>query len=179
MRNQYRVTKYNPSFRDANGAFLRDDWTSYSDIGRIFNGAPLSESEYLEVETAYLLSLEEFLHEAEIETLQLRRLENNAGRALPQFVQPLALLNVPQCVEFARIALREIAWGTLVAPGRAYVHFGYDFYMYLGLPTKCPNTIAAAHTRGLFVERFRSPYLRECSNPAVQGTLRNKAAQRP
>jgi hypothetical protein len=169
MRNQYRVTKYDPSFRNANGAFLRDDWTSYSDIGRIFNGAPLTESEYFAVETAYLLSIEEFLREAEIETLQLRGFENNAGRALPRFIQPLALFTVPQCVEFARIALREIAWGKLVAPGRAYVHFGYDYYMYLGLPTKCQKTVAAAHSRGLFVERFRSPYLRERSNPALQG----------
>jgi len=179
MRNHYRVTKYDPSFRDANGAFLRDDWTSYSDIGRIYSGTPLSESEYLVVESAYLLSVEEFLREAGIETLQLRGLENNTRRVLPQFIQPLALLSISQCVEFARIALREVAWGKLVAPGRACVHFGYDYYMYLGLPTKCPMAIAAAHARGLFVERFRSPYLRERSNDAVQGPLRDKAEQRP
>lgn len=179
MRNQYRVTKYDPSYRDANGSFLRDDWTSHSDIGRIYNGAPLPESQYLAVEGAYLLSVEEFLSEAGIETLQLRGLENNARRALPQFIQPLALLSVPQCVEFARIALREVAWGKLVAPGRAYVHFGYDYYMYLGLPTRCLKAITAAHARGLFVERFRSPYLRERSNPAMQGALRDRAAQCP
>ncbi|WP_334157515.1 hypothetical protein [Oryzomicrobium sp.] len=166
MRSQYRVTKYDPSFRDANGAFLRDDWTSYSDIGRIYNGALLSESQYLTVENAYLLSIEEFLREARIETLQLRGLEHNARHTLPQFIQPQALLSASQCVEFARIALREIVWGMLVAPGQAYVHFGYDYYMYIRLPTKCPKAITAAHARGLFVERFRSPYLREHSNPA-------------
>lgn len=165
MRNQYRVTKYDPSFRDANGAFLKEDWTSYSDIGRIFSGTPLSESEYLAVENAYLLSVEDFLREAGVEMLQLRGLENNARHALLQFIQPLALLSVPQCVDFSRIALREISWGKLVAPGRAYVHFGYDYHMYLGLPKMCPKAIAAAHTRGLFVEQFRSPYLRERSNP--------------
>lgn len=168
MRNQYRITKYDPSFRDANGAYLRDDWTSYSDIGRIYNGAQLSESEYLAIESAYLLSVEEFLREAGIESLQLRGLENNRHRALPQFIQPLAMLSVPQCVEFARIALREVAWGMLAAPGRAYVHFGYDYYMYLGLPSKCPNAISAAQDRGLFVESCRSPYLRQRSNPALK-----------
>lgn len=171
MRNQYRVTKYDPSFRDTNGAFLRGDWTSYSDIGRIYNGKLLSESQYLAIENAYLLSIEEFLREAGIEALQLRKLEHNARHELPQFIQPQALLSASQCVEFARIALHEISWGMLVAPGRAYVHFGYDYYMYLGLPTKCPKAIAAAHARGLFVERFRSPYLRERSNLTVQGTL--------
>jgi len=164
MRNQYRVTKYDPSLRNANSAFRRDDWTSYSDIGRTYNSIPLSESQYLAIEDAYLLSIEEFLREAKIKTLQLRELENNTPRAHPQFIQPLALLSVPQCVVFARIALRELAWGKLVAPGKAYIHFGYDYYMYLGLPTKCPKAIAAAQARGLFVERFRSPYLRmHCS----------------
>lgn len=163
MRNQYRVTKYDPSLRDANGAFRRDDWTSYSDIGRTYNSAPLSESQYLAIEDAYLLSIEEFLREAGIEKLQLRELETTP-HALPQFIQPLASLSVPQCVVFARIALRELAWGKLAAPGRAYIHFGYDYYMYLGLPTECPMAIAAAQARGLFVERFRSPYLRmHCS----------------
>lgn len=160
MRHQYRVTKYDPGLRGIGGAFARDEWTSYSDVGRTYNGVALSASEYLRVENAYLLSVEEFLSEAGVETLQLRALENKAGSALPTFVRPLAQLTIPQCVEFARIVLREIAWGKLASPARAYVHFGWDFYMYIGLPKKCPNAIVAAQSRGLFVENFRSPYLR-------------------
>lgn len=49
MRNQYRVTKYNPSLRDDDGVFLREDWTPHFDVGRVFNGVPLSESSYLDV----------------------------------------------------------------------------------------------------------------------------------
>lgn len=176
MRNQYRVTKYDPSLRDDAGAFTRNEWTSHSDIGHVFGGVPLSKSEYLDVESAYLFSVEAFLREAKIETLQLWGLENNAGHALPQFIQPRARLSVPQCVEFARIALREIAWGKLVAPGRAYLHFGCDYYMHLGLPSKCQNAIAAVQARGLFVEQFRSPYLRERSNPSFNTDWRDKAA---
>jgi hypothetical protein len=133
------------------------------DIGRMYSGAPLTESEYLAVENAYLQSVDELLREAGIQTMQLRGLENRAGHALPEFIQPLALLSVAQCVEFARISLREIAWGRLVVPGRAYVHFGYDYYMYVGLAKKCSRAIAAANASGLFVERFRSPYLRNRS----------------
>jgi hypothetical protein len=161
MRNQYRVTKYDPSLRNGNGAFTKDEWTSHSDIERVFNGVALSEAEYLSVEAAYLFAVEAFLHEAKVEMLQLRGLENNAARKLPKYIQPQAMLTVPQCVEFARIALREVAWGKLVAPGRAYVHFGYDYYMYFGLPSQCLNSISAVQSRGLFVEPFRSPYLRK------------------
>lgn len=90
MRNQYRVTKYDPSLRDANGAFQRDDWTSYSDIGRTYNSAPLSESQYIAIEDAYLLSIEEFLREAGIEKLQLRELETT-----PHALQRSPVENIP------------------------------------------------------------------------------------
>lgn len=32
-QNQYRVTKYNPEYRK-NGTYMRDEWTSISDIGK-------------------------------------------------------------------------------------------------------------------------------------------------
>ena len=168
MHYQYRVTKYDPSQRNSNGNFMKNEWTSHSDVGRIFDDVMLSESVYLDVEATYLFSVEAFLREAKIETLQLRGLENSRGRVLPEFIQPQAMLTIPQCVEFSRIALREIAWGKLVSPGRAYVHFGYDYYMYFGLPSKCPNAISAVQNRGLFVELCRSPYLRQRSNPAFK-----------
>jgi hypothetical protein len=160
MRYQYRVTKYNPAFRDINGAFKGLEWTSYSDIGKSFNGAKLTEEQYLEVETVYLNAIESFLNEAKIESLVLRGLENHTNTQLPQFVQPNAVLEIPECVQFARIVLREQAWGRLVNPKKAYVHFGYDYYMYIGLPKRCIAAESQSQKSGLFVEPFRSPYLR-------------------
>lgn len=159
MRYHYRVTKYHPVLRDEEGAFRRDDWTSRSDIGRSFNGVVLTEQEYLRTEAAYLFVLEEFLRQAEIERLELRDVESHTDDQLPEIFASGALLTIPQCVDFARLALRECVWGKLVDPGCAYVHFGYDYYMYLGLPARCPETVSEAHRRGLFVETFRSPYL--------------------
>jgi hypothetical protein len=161
LRNQYRITKYDPSFRDDDGAFRREDWTSYSDVGHVFNGITLSESEYLRVEAAYLFAIEACLHDANIESLFLTGLENSRQTKLPKFVQDKASLTVTQCINFARFVLRDLAWGKLILPGRAYVHFGYDYYMYLGLPSHCRDAIAAVSQRGLFVEPFRSPYLRQ------------------
>lgn len=159
MRYKYRVTKYDPQLRDADGAFRREAWTSSCDIGRVFNGVPLTESEYLRVEEAYLFAIEALLAEAGIERLLLRDIEDRGDSELPEYVKPEAGLNISQCIEFARLALRERVWGRLVDPGRAYVHFGYDYYMYLGLPARCPAAVAEIQRRGLFVEPFRSPYL--------------------
>lgn len=160
MRHQYRITKYNPAFRDEDGAYRRDEWTSRSDIGRSFNGEVLSEAEYQAVEEAYLFAVAAFLSEAKIDHLTLRGVENPLDTPVPAWLAEGARLSVPQGVDFARMALRERIWGRLVVPGRAYVHFGYDYSMYLGVPARCPAAVAEAQRRGLFVEPFRSPYLR-------------------
>jgi len=159
MKNQYRVTKYDPSLRDATGAFAGCDWTSRSDVGSIFNGGTLSEAVYLNVENSYLSVMKSFLDEARIESMELTGFERRDAPA-DGFLDG-ANLSVAKSLDFARIALREEVWGKLVLPGKAYVHFGHDYYMYIGVPSKCEQSIAIASKLGLFVERFRSPYLRQ------------------
>ena len=52
--NQYRVTKYNPAFRDQSGAYTKDEWTFFGQIGRTFSGVPFTFDEYERVEQAYV-----------------------------------------------------------------------------------------------------------------------------
>lgn len=53
--------------------------------------------------------------------------------------------------------LREEFWCRLESQG-AYLHFGWDFYLYVGVPCPCPEATTNAAARGLFVESCRSPY---------------------
>jgi hypothetical protein len=169
LRYQYRITKYDPALRSADGSFQGEEWTAYSDIGSVFNGALLSEDAYLQTESAYMFAVEALLREAGVASLVLRDLETRDTESLPQFVEPEARLGIDQCVAFTRIALRELAWGKLVEPGRAYVHFGWDYYMYMGLPARCAAATAEIERRGLFVEAFRSPYLRPRTKKVASG----------
>jgi hypothetical protein len=170
MKYQYRITKYNPANRDESGAYQLDEWTAFSDIGKEFSGVRLRKTEYLEVESAYLTAVKSFLEEARLPALFLKGLEIGRAKEIPAFVKEGASLSVPQCVEFSRSVLREELWGRLVIPGRAYVHFGWDYYMYIGVPVPCHSSIEAAGRGGLFVEPFRSPYLRARSNNLLQRT---------
>ena len=43
---EYRITKYDPANR-INGVYMADEWTSFSDIGKVFNGTLLSQDTYL------------------------------------------------------------------------------------------------------------------------------------
>lgn len=119
MRYHYRITKYDPKFRGDDGAYKKDEWTAYSDIGRTFSGKKLSEAEYLETESSYLSALSEFLSEARLPTVTVRGLENARGFTIPRFISEGNEITIAQCVDFARLALREVIWGRLVRPGRA------------------------------------------------------------
>jgi hypothetical protein len=54
--------------------------------------------------------------------------------------------------------LREEFWCRLETEDR-FLHFGYDYYMYVGVKTTCSASITFAREVGLFVEQFDSPYL--------------------
>ena len=155
---QYRVTKYDPRFRNASGAFTRDDWTSVSDIGLKFNGVPLTPAAYIRVENAYVSSAISFLTEAGVNSLAIDSLENHREhQATTSTLTDGHDCNLLACADIARLNLRAEIWCRLIADF-AFLHFGYDYYMYVGVPFECPNAVKYATEAGLFVEPFDSPY---------------------
>ena len=75
----WRLSKYNPAQRDARGRYLRDDWTSVSDIGSTFDGQLLTPARYLETETAHVLSIQSFMREFRLEALGVIALDGPDG----------------------------------------------------------------------------------------------------
>ena len=47
--------------------------------------------------------------------------------------------------------LRELAWCRLEAPGRFFLHFGFDYYMFAGNRADLPGAVAEVRLQGLFV----------------------------
>src|SRR5882672_11422319 len=131
MRHEYRITKYDPRLRDLAGAFRGDDWTAFSDIGRKFAGRALTKAEYARVERLYLDALETFLNEAAVTSLAIRDLETPRMKpAAAKTWRAKRLLRRHDIRRFATLVLRNKAWARLEAPRRAFIHFGYDYYMY-------------------------------------------------
>ena len=153
--NQYRVTKYNPNFRDASGAYTRDEWTSVGDIGHAFGGIELTRGEYERVEDAYVTAAIAFMREAAVRQLTLRGLENTRGTPIC-FTEGDGL-PVEQVADVLRGVLREEFWCRLEADD-AFMHVGWDYYMYLGVPLPCPMARCEVEKLGLYVEDFASPY---------------------
>jgi hypothetical protein len=152
---EFRVTKYDPAYRDESGAYQRDEWTAFSDIGKSFNGDILTQEEYQRVEDAYVSSALSFLREAGRSLLVVVGLENNRGSPLA----PLegSVLQEPQLGEVIRNVLREKFWCRLEGDD-CFLHFGWDYYVYIGVPLRCEQSRTLASRLGLFVEEFASPY---------------------
>ena len=152
---EYRVTKYDPAYRDASGVFQREDWTSFGDIGSAFHGAVLTANAYERVEDAYIASAIDFWREAGRPLLYVRGLENHhASVDAPRDGDVVPEADLDRLI---RRVLREELWCRLEGKG-FLIHFGWELYMYLGTPAPCPAAIAAAHLRGVFVEEHASPY---------------------
>lgn len=147
---QYKITKYNPINRDISGAYLLDEWTEFSDVGKLTD-----IKEYEVVERQYIESLKLLLSDNQITSLKLVGLEDY------QKLCPFKKTGSIPEHEFGnafRSVLRSEYWCKFEAK-HAYVHFGYDFYSYIGVPTASEYTIKRIEKKGLFIENCHSPFL--------------------
>jgi hypothetical protein len=167
----YRITKYNPDFRDENGAFQHEDWTAISDIGKKFSGRILTFEDYLLIEDKYISSALHFLNEASLAGLCVVGLEQKQDqkrdskdirfskidykrKAFREGMQA----NGSDIPQLCRLILREIIWCRLESNQNFYIHFGWDFYMYIGTSVWPDASVDFARQQGLFVEEMESPY---------------------
>lgn len=156
---QHRVTKYDPQYRDATGAYTRNEWIMHSQIGESFDDGVLTEPQYLAVENAYINAAVSFLSESGVDSLAIDSLENARGSQPSDLtVADGHVCTLREIAEVARLVLRDQFWCKLIGD-EAFLHFGWDFYMYVGVPVSCPIAISRATESGLFVESFDSPYL--------------------
>ena len=147
----HRITKYDPALRDPHGAYTRDEWTAFSDIGRAFGGVVLTPDAYRRVEDAYVTVALAFLREAGVASLAVAGIEDRGAGPLP-FGEG-SVLGLEALDDAIRRVLREEVWCQFEGAD-AFVHLGYDYYMYVGVPGPCPASRALAGRLGLFVEEL-------------------------
>lgn len=150
--NEYRVTKYDPEHR-VNGAYTRAEWSSVADVGHSIGGKLLTTAEYEQMEQRHIDFLCELADICGIFLLAVNACEDYTGRAWHEG-QKIHRIDLPGIV---RSILREECWCRLNGEN-FFIHFGYDYYMYVGcgLPTEAVSALAEKY--GLFCEEFRSPY---------------------
>lgn len=146
---EFRLSKYNPESRNEHGEYLVNEWTEYSDVGKL-----VSVEDYVTTESAYIHSLKSLLKENKIESLQVGELEDLSNQSSITNGQMIDIENIE---DIFRSVLRANYWCKLESK-EAYVHFGYDYYSYIGVPTASQTVLKEISSNGLYIEYFRSPY---------------------
>lgn len=154
--NEYRVTKYDPQYR-VNGAYSRNEWTSISDVGRIYDGKTFTLEEYDQVEQRYVDFLLELSEMCGVFPLQVDSYDEVYRNGSWQVGQETCRMDLSDIV--ASI-LREECWCRLLSQD-FFIHFGYELYMYVGCGLSFDEMSELAYRHCLFCEQFCSPYHNE------------------
>ena len=168
---QWRITKYNPVFRDEDGYYtLKEEWTCPSEIGKIIDEKEFTLDDYLRVEAAYVNTVMTFLSECGLSTLrilQLSRIDiSKEDKSSTLYETEFDVLDLQEDKEVSqneirticKMILRNFVGCQFYSKNNFFVHFGWDYYMYIGSNVKCPLSIKFARDNGLFAEETRSPY---------------------
>ena len=165
----WRVTKYNPKYRDERGVYLKDEWIIFSEVGKSFENKIVTLFDYLEIETAYVEAILHFMDCLHLNGLKVTCLKKNKkpkiGRIYSQEmidvfdkIKNRSVLSKEEVAIVARLNLREDLYCRFKSDDM-YVHFGWDYYMYIGSKNACRGAITKIKKSGLFVESFKSPDL--------------------
>ncbi len=169
----WEVTKYDPALRDEWGAYTRDEWTDASCVGHEIAGHVLGADEYLQTENAYVKAVRAFLEDAGQPALLvcqgLERYDEQLSYLAPFGLDDVAherprleegeWLTGDDLERVCRLILRNAVWCKLEAPDLFAVHFGQDYYMYIGSHSPSVRAIERTEASGLFVEQIESsPY---------------------
>jgi hypothetical protein len=146
----YRITKYNPDNRDEKGVYVVVEWTSFSDIGKDFNGTEFTYQDYITTEDKYIASIQEFCNYFKIEEFEIKNLEFYDSDTWDKYSLELKethkglrdkkRVSKEELDNLARLILREYAWCDLESKEKG-IHFGYDYYMYFDNGAEMPDEL--------------------------------------
>lgn len=169
MKFCWRITKHDPKYQNDYRAYMKDEWCIYSEIGKTFNNVRFDFNEYERIERLYIESIKLFMECHRINELQIDALEKNKPLVndlhnntniikLFEDAKKSNWVRNTDLPDFCKLILRDKLWCKLRYPRKMFVHFGWDFYMYIGSSIACTQTMAEIKKNGLFTEPFKSPY---------------------
>ncbi len=171
--HQLRITKYNPKYRNKKGHYKRNEWTDIYEVGNHFEGVKFTKESYIKTENEYINAVVEILKENDLKHLRLIGFQENrykyslqifknkwfhetAYEQLNLFEDKLIPIEIMPLV--IQLHLRGYIDSNLAIYKQFFVHFGYDYYMYVGA-IRIPFELKE-HLRSpsLFIEDIISPY---------------------
>jgi len=166
-RRYYEIVKYDPEFRNDQGHYMKDEWTSISDVGKIYDGKLFTIEEYEHIENLYIQAvflILEFFHTRSIKITHIYKSKNSRARTskekkliacMDMFAtgDVIRVNNKELITNLIKLRLREHAPELEVIvdrKSRSELVFGYDYYMYLKTNIDVSSVLEEIDTFGLF-----------------------------
>jgi hypothetical protein len=177
MTTFFRITKYNPIYRDARGYYTKDEWLGFFQVGKKWDENReriLTMDEYQKTENDYIKTALEIKKEANVPTVKLRGVEfkpwtvrarknlcaDRNGKILRELVRTKTVEGNRDFCLIVKAILRDTLWAKLENRTKTfYLHFGWDYYMYLGTTIDSERVFDIAKRNNLFAEFCDSPLL--------------------
>ena len=126
-----------------------DEWTSFSDIGKIFNNKVLTMDEYLLIENKYLKFIEDLLNECNVKQLTIKSIE---------FIEKTnwkkgQKLNNKEIIKICKDSLREKCWVYLKSKN-LNISFGYDYYLFIETSYDYDDIKSIISFNGLYINNY-------------------------
>ena len=126
-----------------------DEWTSFSDIGKIFNNKVLTMDEYLLTENKYLKFIEDLLNESNVKQLTIKSIE---------FIEKInwkkgQKLNNKEIIKICKDSLREKCWVYLKSKN-LNISFGYDYYLFIETSYDYDDIKSIISFNGLYINNY-------------------------
>lgn len=167
IKYQWRITKYNPIFRNNQGHYTKLlEWTSPSHIGKNIYGRTFTLEEYGNVETAYIDTIMKFLEVNNIKSLRILNMTyidiDKDPVLYDKGLDNLQLKNDQEVsVEHIRLISKMVLRGFIYCNFICtdfFVHFGDEYYMFIGTNNYQEEPLKFAEEQNLFVEEMVSPF---------------------
>lgn len=159
------ITKYDPLFRDKDGRYTKEDWMSFSQVGQIVDGHPLSLDSYLSIEEKYIKAGILFFQFHNCHRIIIKNFEKydfesynlNDKKELLKYYDSAfegTVIPIDDLSFFVKLVLRELIWAEFYCENSQGIalRFGHDYYMYFNSNDNMDILFDDVNRLGLFVD---------------------------
>lgn len=167
----HEIVKYSPENYDEDGVYTKDEWTSRSDIGTVYEGKPFTLEEYLDVEQRYVnvvlsvmnasncrymtiqyLEVDKTYIAKRIKTSEFHKLDSLLLNSI-SLLEENKRISVEKISDVLRLALREYIYVELFNKEHGvFVKFGYDYYLNVACSLSNEVLEGIVRKEGLFLD---------------------------
>ena len=146
----HEIVKYEPQYYDENGAYQKDEWTCFFDIGKEYEGKVVTMEDYLDVENRFIAVTRAILEAAGCTYVTLGYVEAIRGKRVKEGMR----VRVQKIDHYIRLVLRGKVWIVFINSSKG-VQFDFsEDVMYMHLFCRIPDEQLReiVESRGLYLD---------------------------